>query len=150
MPLARPYGPFTTIRNAPWPRQRHVSRITSWGLNPNTRADFEKLQSNSNNNNNNNNNNKKEELYRHSLERNSKAQNLAVIGGGITGLTAAFHLSKLLPTAKITVYESAPKLGGWLDSEIVPVEDGKVVFEWGPRTLRHTSDGSGAATLRLV
>jgi hypothetical protein len=37
-----------------------------------------------------------------------------------------------------------------MDSEIVPVDDGEIVFEWGPRTLRHTGDGSDVATINLV
>ena len=81
---------------------------------------------------------------------NIRAQDVAVIGGGITGLTAAFHLSRDLPHAKITVYEQKSVLGGWVDSEHVEVKGGTALFEWGPRTLRPDPSGSGFATLELV
>ncbi|KAF2083665.1 Protoporphyrinogen oxidase [Saccharata proteae CBS 121410] len=61
---------------------------------------------------------------------------LAVLGGGITGLTSAFYLAKEWPEAKITVYEAAPRVGGWMSSKHVDVAGGKVLFEQGPRSLR--------------
>ena len=66
---------------------------------------------------------------------------VAVLGGGITGLTAAFYLAQELPeTSTITVYEAASRLGGWIRTEKVPVNvagvRGEVTFERGPRTLR--------------
>ena len=39
---------------------------------------------------------------------------LAVIGGGITGLTAAYRLTKLLPQANIQLFEASKRLGGVL------------------------------------
>jgi oxygen-dependent protoporphyrinogen oxidase len=38
----------------------------------------------------------------------------AIIGGGISGLAAAFYLQKQKPESLITVYESQPRLGGVL------------------------------------
>jgi len=38
----------------------------------------------------------------------------AIIGGGISGLSAAFYLQKKFPEAAITVYESSERLGGVL------------------------------------
>lgn len=61
---------------------------------------------------------------------------VAVIGGGITGLTSAIQLLQDPQCDKITIYEKSPRLGGWLESETIPVEGGHVVFEYGPRTLR--------------
>ncbi|KAK8178436.1 hypothetical protein BC567DRAFT_161192 [Phyllosticta citribraziliensis] len=63
---------------------------------------------------------------------------IAVLGGGITGLTTAYYLSKSLPNATITIYEASGRFGGWLQSKRVKVPDGGgfVTFEQGPRTLR--------------
>lgn len=80
---------------------------------------------------------------------NTEAKDIAVLGGGITGLTTALHLSKELPNAQITLYEKTDRLGGWLQSEVVDVDDGEVLFEHGPRTLRPAMP-SGAATYELV
>ena len=75
--------------------------------------------------------------------------NIAVLGGGITGLSSAYYLSQHLPAANITLYESTDRLGGWLRSKHINVGTGTVVFEQGPRTLRpHTS--AGLVTLELV
>lgn len=81
---------------------------------------------------------------------NPHAQNIAILGGGITGLATAYNLAGEIPHAKITIYEAQDRLGGWIDSEHVEVDDGKVLFEWGPRTLRPDLRGSGEATIQLV
>lgn len=72
---------------------------------------------------------------------------IAILGGGITGLASAYYLTKELPRAKITVYEASDRLGGWLSSKRVPVKDGSVLFEAGPRTLRPASNGVLSARL---
>jgi oxygen-dependent protoporphyrinogen oxidase len=74
----------------------------------------------------------------------------AILGGGITGLSAAHYLTKFLPDAKVTIYESTDRLGGWLRSDPVEVEGGEVYFEQGPRSLRPNVSGSGLAVLELV
>jgi NAD(P)-binding Rossmann-like domain len=88
--------------------------------------------------------------YKPQLQPNPTAKKVAVVGGGITGLAAAYNLSKALPDAKIILYEAKEKLGGWLDSEFIPVDDGRVLFEWGPRTLRNDGIGPGRYTAQLV
>ncbi|KAH8880683.1 Protoporphyrinogen oxidase [Thozetella sp. PMI_491] len=65
---------------------------------------------------------------------------IAVLGGGLTGLTTAYWLSVLRPASKITLYEASDRLGGWVDSEQAEVrgDDGEkrtVVWERGPRTV---------------
>jgi hypothetical protein len=81
---------------------------------------------------------------------NPHARNIAILGGGITGLTTAFQLARTIPNAKITLFEKSNRLGGWLDSEVLQVDGGEVLFEWGPRSLRPDLEGPGQATLLLV
>ncbi|PWY78205.1 putative protoporphyrinogen oxidase [Aspergillus heteromorphus CBS 117.55] len=69
----------------------------------------------------------------------TKPYDAAVIGGGITGLTAAYRLSKDPSCSKVTLYEKASRVGGWISSEKIPVPGGEVVFEYGPRTLKSSS-----------
>ena len=76
---------------------------------------------------------------------------IAVLGGGITGLSAAFNLSRRFPQAQITLFEKSLRLGSWLDSRRVEVKDGEgnkadMLLEAGPRTLRPNS----GAVLELV
>ena len=87
---------------------------------------------------------------RHRLYPNPDAENIAVLGGGITGLATAYHLAQTVPDAKITIFEKSSRLGGWIDSERVEVEGGDVIFEWGPRSLRPDLGGAGSATQALV
>lgn len=46
----------------------------------------------------------------------TSAPRIIVVGGGITGLTAAYRLSQALPTARITVIEAADRVGGKIRS----------------------------------
>jgi oxygen-dependent protoporphyrinogen oxidase len=94
--------------------------------------------------------------------------NIAVLGGGISGLTTAYYLSKLAPNgAKIILLEGSNRLGGWIRScRVTPgdygldrkitdssnsevTDDTKVLFESGPRSLRPVGPG-GVLTLELV
>lgn len=81
---------------------------------------------------------------------NPAAKEIAVLGGGITGLTAAYNLARSIPHANITIYEKSGRLGGWIESEVVPVTGGEVLFEWGPRSLRPSLEGAGWATANLI
>ncbi|KAJ3500439.1 hypothetical protein NLJ89_g9794 [Agrocybe chaxingu] len=74
--------------------------------------------------------------------------NIAVLGGGLTGLSAAFHLSRRFPTAQITLLEKQARLGGWVRSERVELLqiNASVLLEGGPRTLRP----NGRPVLELV
>ncbi len=58
---------------------------------------------------------------------------IAIIGGGITGLTAAYRLRQMnLP---VTVYEASARLGGVIQS----VEKDGYLAEFGPNTVLETS-----------
>lgn len=71
----------------------------------------------------------------------------AVLGGGISGLTAAHHLlNKVTDPSNITLLEASPRVGGWMHS--VLTEQG-AVFERGPRSLRPVGE-AGRSTLKLV
>ncbi|KAK7203550.1 hypothetical protein BZA70DRAFT_296892 [Myxozyma melibiosi] len=73
---------------------------------------------------------------------------VAVLGGGISGLSTAYYLSRLLPkTVPITIYEASGRVGGYIESTKLQLPaasiDGAggeknedVLFEHGPRTLR--------------
>ncbi|CAG8252100.1 unnamed protein product [Penicillium salamii] len=60
----------------------------------------------------------------------------AVLGAGVTGLTSAWQLAQDPECEQVVIYEKSNRLGGWIDSERVPVKGGEVLFEYGPRTLR--------------
>ncbi|KAI0066873.1 Protoporphyrinogen oxidase [Artomyces pyxidatus] len=66
---------------------------------------------------------------------------IVVLGGGLTGLSAAFHLARKHPNAHITVVEKDARFGGWVRSERLEVEDedgnkASVLLEAGARTVR--------------
>ena len=82
-------------------------------------------------------------------EKPGSVKNVAVLGGGITGLAAAHFLSKESPSTRITLLEGGNRLGGWLHSQAVETSDGTAIFEKGPRTLRPTVP-NGILTLDLV
>jgi oxygen-dependent protoporphyrinogen oxidase len=56
---------------------------------------------------------------------------IAILGGGISGLSAAYYLLERHPAARITLFEKSGRVGGWIGTERV----GGVVFEQGPRTF---------------
>lgn len=83
----------------------------------------------------------------YSTESATVSHDVGVLGGGITGLASAYYLTRELPNAKVTLYESKENIGGWLQSTRVPVKDGTILFEAGPRTLRPQSNGVLTASL---
>jgi oxygen-dependent protoporphyrinogen oxidase len=69
-----------------------------------------------------------------------KEPKVAIIGGGLTGLTSAYYLAaKYLPESKIAIYEGSDRVGGWIRSESKEVDvNGQkqtVMFERGPRAM---------------
>ena len=58
---------------------------------------------------------------------------VAIIGGGITGLTAAFKLTQVgIP---VTLFESTDRVGGVIQT----IRDGDYLAECGPNTILETS-----------
>ncbi len=71
----------------------------------------------------------------------TKPREIAVLGAGITGLTAAHYLARHAENAHITIYEASSSPGGWIKADRVEVEDGEgqrghVLLQKGPRMLR--------------
>jgi oxygen-dependent protoporphyrinogen oxidase len=69
---------------------------------------------------------------------------IAILGGGLTGLSAAFHLSRRFPAAHITLLNKDIQFGGWVHSSRakITLKDGRetsVLLEAGPRTLKPNS-----------
>ncbi|RXK40826.1 protoporphyrinogen oxidase [Tremella mesenterica] len=84
---------------------------------------------------------------------------IIILGGGIAGLTAAYRLSSLLPSSKITLLETTDRLGGWVRSvpyrvtsldELGRASTKDVVLDSGPRTLRPRGSKGAMSTLRLA
>ncbi|KAM8794273.1 protoporphyrinogen oxidase [Eudromia elegans] len=71
---------------------------------------------------------------------------VAVVGGGISGLAACYHLTRGPRAPKVVLLEGSARLGGWLQS--TRTEDG-AVFEHGPRGIRPAGP-AGGDTLRMV
>jgi len=76
----------------------------------------------------------------------SKQMEIAILGGGVTGLAAAHVLASTFPAARILLFDANARLGGWLQSELVVLNDRRILLERGPHTLRP----KGTAVLDLV
>uniref|UniRef100_A0A8C3WTQ5 Protoporphyrinogen oxidase n=1 Tax=Catagonus wagneri TaxID=51154 RepID=A0A8C3WTQ5_9CETA len=71
---------------------------------------------------------------------------VVVLGGGISGLAASYHLSRAPSPPKVVLVEGSERLGGWIRSARGP--DG-AIFELGPRGIR-PAGALGARTLLMV
>ena len=71
------------------------------------------------------------------------SKHIVILGAGISGLAAAWHL-KQLPNFSVTLIEKSARAGGWIQTK--QVDD--FLFDLGPRSCRVR--GNGLATLRLV
>ncbi|HEU4988203.1 MAG TPA: protoporphyrinogen oxidase [Gemmatimonadaceae bacterium] len=56
---------------------------------------------------------------------------VAIIGGGISGLTALEHLTREAPAAQVTLLEASPRLGGHIRTE----RSGEFLMEAGPDVI---------------
>ncbi len=73
------------------------------------------------------------------------SKHVVILGGGISGLAAAWHLKqKGSADLKVTVIEKNARAGGWIQTKEI---DG-FLFDMGPRSCRVR--GTGLDTLRLV
>ena len=74
------------------------------------------------------------------------ARKIAVLGGGISGLSAAWNLTRATVPVEVTVYEASSHVGGWMRSFRT---EGGAVYEFGPRSLR-TAGASARVAMELV
>ncbi len=63
---------------------------------------------------------------------------LIIIGGGITGLSAAYYATKKIPNAQITLIESSDRWGGKITTDRATFDDGQFIIEGGPDTFLAT------------
>ncbi len=63
---------------------------------------------------------------------------ITIIGGGIAGLAAAYHVLKQAPEAELTVLEASDRWGGKIRTERIPGEGGRFIVEAGPDTFLAT------------
>lgn len=91
---------------------------------------------------------------RHGLvHKGSMVKRIAVLGGGISGLAAAWNLARKGLASmgghgqlEVTLFEASNRVGGWIRSE--RSKEG-AVFELGPRSLR-TVGIPGKTSLEVV
>lgn len=69
---------------------------------------------------------------------------VAILGGGISGLSFAHYLKKKNPELEITIFEKETSLGG----KMLSVSHNQDIIEWGPRAIRPI--GKGRVFLELV
>ncbi|KAK0526914.1 hypothetical protein OC842_005035 [Tilletia horrida] len=86
------------------------------------------------------------------------SRTIAVLGGGLTGLTSALVLARKLPSDgrfRIVLVEKQERFGGWVQSDVLPLHDGDTnsktvaVAEGGPRSIRPRGT-SGMVMLDLI
>lgn len=63
---------------------------------------------------------------------------IVVVGGGIAGLSAAYHARKSAPDVQITLIESSNRWGGKITTDRVPFDGGHFIIEGGPDTFLAT------------
>lgn len=86
----------------------------------------------------------------------SSLSHITILGAGLSGLTAAYRLSQQCPTTRITLLDSADRIGGWIKSTKYRLQvdngrrEGDVYLESGPRSIRPKGSPGAAGMLKLV
>ena len=65
----------------------------------------------------------------------SEKYKIGILGGGVSGISAAYYARKMFPYAQIIIFEREKELGGWMKTVITE----KFVHELGPRSIRHAT-----------
>ncbi|XP_014217367.1 protoporphyrinogen oxidase [Copidosoma floridanum] len=76
----------------------------------------------------------------------NRSKMTAILGGGISGLSAAYYCLENPKLGSIALYEASNRLGGWIKSKETPSGH---IFEKGPRTIR-PGGLAGKNTLELI
>ncbi|KAL2271128.1 hypothetical protein VTJ83DRAFT_499 [Remersonia thermophila] len=81
-------------------------------------------------------------------DKSRPPKDVAVLGGGLTGLSTAWYLTRTLPSARITIYDSRNRLGGWIETDDVHVRgadgsEGTVRFEHAARMIKPQDQPGG-------
>ncbi|MDO8755488.1 MAG: protoporphyrinogen oxidase, partial [Anaerolineales bacterium] len=63
---------------------------------------------------------------------------IVIIGGGISGLSAAYYAKKNAPDSQITLIESDSRWGGKITTDRATFDDGQFIIEGGPDTFLAT------------
>ncbi len=61
-----------------------------------------------------------------------------IVGGGISGLAAAYFLKQKAPRTRVAVLEAGPRWGGKITTARVPFDEGEFIIEGGPDTFLAT------------
>lgn len=69
-----------------------------------------------------------------------------ILGGGVSGLSAAYYLCRKISPKTISIWEATKRTGGWIQSH--KTEKG-IIFEQAARTLRPRTE-TGENTLKLI
>lgn len=87
-------------------------------------------------------------------------KHITILGGGLSGLSTAYHLSRVLPAStKISLVEGTSRVGGWIDSQKHELgfkdqrgqmREGVVGIETGPRSIRPRGSRGAASMLKMV
>lgn len=64
-----------------------------------------------------------------------RKKSVGIIGGGITGLSAAWYLQQLAPDVRLHLIEPEPYWGGKLVSHTLALPEGNLVIEGGPESF---------------
>jgi len=87
-----------------------------------------------------------------SERRSDVIHDIAIIGGGFSGLTLAFRLMQGAPDHRVVLLEASDRLGGKALTEIVETEHGRFLIEAGPDSFLAVKPWAGqlAADLGLA
>jgi oxygen-dependent protoporphyrinogen oxidase len=79
----------------------------------------------------------------------SESVDVAIVGGGIAGLTVAWQLQRQRPDLNIAVLEASDRPGGRIRTEIIDHDAGQFVIELGPDAMLSTKPSARELCIEL-